>query len=149
MIIRRPTPDDAATIADFNCRLCAETEDYRLDPEVCLRGTRRAIEQDRGVTYFVAEADGRVVGQVMFFSEWSDWRDGEMWWLGSVYVHPDHRGRGVFRRLMNHVASLAEADPDVRLLRLYVETDNEAARATYGRLGFQELPYRVYERPTP
>lgn len=144
--IRTPTLDDAALMADFNCRLVEETETYRLDPAVALSGVRRAIETDRGLTYFLAEVDGDAAGQTMVTREWSDWRDGMIWWVGSVYVDPQFRGRGVFRSLLEHVARAAAADPDVCLLRLYVETHNEAARATYNRLGFEELDYRVYER---
>ena len=147
LTVRDATIDDAPTLADFNVRLVDETEDYSIEPAVALRGVTRALEADRGLRYFVADVDGRPAGMAMFTHEWSDWRDGDIWWLGSVYVDPAHRGRGVFRALSDHVAALAEADPDVRLLRLYVETHNEAARATYERLGFKECEYRVYERP--
>ena len=78
--------------------------------------------------------------------EWSDWRNGDVWWLQSVYVHADYRRQGVFRALKQHLESLAEADPDVVGLRLYVERDNGHAQKTYNSLGFQSAGYLVMER---
>ena len=95
--------------------------------------------------YSVAEIDGRVVGCLMITHEWTDWRDGNLWWIQSVYVHPEARRRGVFRALFDGVRSRAEADRDVRGIRLYVERDNDRARRTYESFGMTEKPYRIYE----
>ena len=85
--------------------------------------------------YWVAVADDRIVGQLMVTYEWSDWRNGNIWWIQSVYVHPDWRRRGVFRALYRNVESLAAATPGVIGLRLYVETGNTRAQQTYAALG--------------
>ena len=55
-----------------------------------------------------------MIGQAMITYELTDWRDGLLWWLQSVYVLPEHRRRGVFRALYEHIRSLARADGDVR-----------------------------------
>ena len=144
--IRPATADDVATIAEFNARLAMETEGKRLEPDVVHSGVRRAIETDRGATYVVADEGDEVVGQLMFTREWSDWRDGMIWWLQSVYVRDDRRGRGVFRSLLEHVVDRAKKDPDVCMLRLCVEVENRAAQQTYRRMAFREVGYRVYER---
>src|SRR5262249_25638071 len=97
--------------------------------------------------YFVAEEAGRVVGQLLLTYEWSDWRDGWIWWIQSVYVHADFRRAGVFRCLYEHVAGCAAAEADrVVALRLYVERDNAAAQQTYGRMGMSGTSYLVMER---
>jgi ribosomal protein S18 acetylase RimI-like enzyme len=67
------------------------------------------------------------------------------WWIQSVYVHPDHRRRGIFRALHEHVAAAARAEPDVCGLRLYVERDNAPALATYERLGMKPSGHLLYE----
>jgi ribosomal protein S18 acetylase RimI-like enzyme len=95
--------------------------------------------------YFVAEREGCVVGQVMLTYEWSDWRNGNIWWLQSVYVLPEFRGQGIFRTLFTHVHQLARTDAGVTALRLYMHADNTPARKCYHRLGMTETEYEVFE----
>ncbi len=145
MRIRTATAADAAVLADFNCRLAQETENKTLDEVVVLSGVKRGLQQGHEVTYFVAEVEENIVGQVLLTREWSDWRDGWTYWLQSVYVQADFRGKGVFRQLVEHVKQNLRDRGDVSLLRLYVEKENEAAIATYRRLGFVDPNYRVME----
>ena len=144
ILVRNAEPTDWATIAEFNRALAAETEDKDLDWDILCTGVRRLLEDAAKGRYFIAEIDGRIVGTTMITYEWSDWRDGWIWWIQSVYVHPDCRGRGVFSRLYRHVAALA-ATEDVRAVRLYVLKSNERARATYLKLGMYESGYTVLE----
>jgi ribosomal protein S18 acetylase RimI-like enzyme len=81
----------------------------------------------------------------MITYEWSDWRNGDLWWLQSVYVHPDFRSRGVFRALFSHLTELARARKDVAGIRLYMHHDNDAARRTYERVGMKRAGYEVFE----
>lgn len=144
--IRPAKLDDVSAIVDFNRRLAIETEDKVLELETLERGVRAGILDASRARYFVAEQDREVVGQVMLTLEWSDWRNGEVWWFQSVYVHPEHRRRGVFRKLFEHVRRTAESTPGVVGLRLYVENENEIAQQTYRELGLVEGGYRVMER---
>ncbi len=143
--IRDATPGDAATIADFNNRMCEETENRSLDPDMIGPGVRRLLADGANGRYWVAEVDGLVVGQIMVTYEWSDWRDGRIWWIQSVYVRGDYRRQGVFRALYRHVETLATDDPCAGGLRLYVDKDNHRAQRTYGALGMIETPYRIME----
>lgn len=145
--IRDATPSDASTIAEFNCRLASESEDKQLDPETVGKGVDALLMDTRRGRYFVAcSADGKVIGQLMHTFEWSDWRNGDIWWLQSVYVHADFRRQGVFRKLNQHLEQLAESTPGVVGLRLYVENENARAQETYRSLSFTEPGYRVMER---
>jgi GNAT superfamily N-acetyltransferase len=144
--IRRATTTDAPVIVEFNRRLAQESEGKTLDAEVIAAGVRAGLADPRKALYFVAEAEGSVVGQMMITFEWSDWRNGWVWWIQSVYVRADFRRRGVFRALYEHVAGLARQDPEVIGLRLYVERDNHAAQQTYLRMGMQWTSYLVLER---
>ena len=143
--IRDATPHDAPTIIAFNRRLATETENKTLDHDVVSLGVRRALDSPQYCRYFLAERDGRIVGQTMVTYEWSDWRNGVFWWIQSVYVVEDERGRGVFRSLYEHVQTTARALPDVCGLRLYVEEHNTAAIATYRRLGMIPSGHLVSE----
>lgn len=143
--IRRATSRDSAIIADFNARMAEETERKTLDPATLDRGVAAALADGGPATYFVAEADGRIVGQLMLTTEWSDWRNGTFWWIQSVYVPPEARGRGVFRALYQHVDRLARKTAGVCGLRLYVEQHNADAKATYERLGMTPSGHVLYE----
>ena len=144
--IRDALKGDVDTIAEFNARLAQETEGSMLDPGVVKAGVLAVVENPTRGRYWVAEADGRIVGQIQTTFEWSDWRNGMLWWIQSVYVHPDFRRRGIYSTLYRHVESLASRQPDVCGIRLYVERDNEPAQQTYSALGMSMTDYRVMER---
>jgi ribosomal protein S18 acetylase RimI-like enzyme len=144
--IRKAAPGDLQTIVRYNQCLASETEGRRLDETTLTAGVQRVLEDPSKGQYFVAEVDGQVVGQMMYTREWSDWRNGDLLWLQSVYVHADHRGQGVFGRLLRQLQDIAESNPDVAGLRLYVENDNTTAQGTYVKHGFDMPGYIVMER---
>ena len=144
--IRSAEMSDWQIIRDFNCALAQESEAKSLNLDTVSAGVRALLADERKGRYFLAEVEGRVVGQLMHTFEWSDWRDGEIWWLQSVYVHPEFRRRGIFRRLFEHLKSEAQARPQVVGLRLYVEEHNGRASATYAGLGMKPAGYFVLEQ---
>lgn len=146
-IIRAAAAADAETLADFNCRLAHETEDFELDSATVLKGVRAGLADPHKARYFVAlDPQGGIVGQLMLTREWSDWRNGFLWWIQSVYVREEARQQGVFAALYRHVEDAARADAEAIGIRLYVEQDNARAQRTYERCGMAATPYRVYER---
>ena len=146
LIIRRGTTADAAVIVEFNERIALETEGKTLGRAVVSAGVAAALADPARGLYFVAERDGRIVGQLMVTTEWSDWRNGWFWWIQSVYVHPEARRKGVFRSLYAHVEEQARLDSTVIGLRLYVEHENTAAQKTYAALGMNSTSYLVLEK---
>jgi GNAT superfamily N-acetyltransferase len=144
--IRPAATGDLPVLVDFNRRLAQETESTTLDPDVLTRGVRRLLESEALGFYLVAVAGAEVVGQVMVTYEWSDWRNGMIWWFQSVYVRADRRRTGVFRALFARVRELAREDPEVVGLRLYVDNENHSAQEVYRRLGFAEGGYRVLQQ---
>ena len=143
--IRPAGAGDVGTIVEFNVALCRETEGRELDPATVTGGVRRFVSEPARGRYFVALIGGEVAGQTAHTFEWSDWRNGEIWWIQSVYVHPRHRGRGVFRALFAHIRELGEQDAECCGIRLYMERDNRTARQSYLSLGFKETGYEVLE----
>ena len=145
LTVRDARPEDAAVLVAYNSAMAEETEGKSLDPARIGPGVANLLADSRRGRYWVAESDGAVVGQIMVTYEWSDWRNGNRWWIQSVYVHPDWRRKGVFSALYQHVESLASADPDVIGLRLYVEENNTRAQRTYEALGMVKPRYLVME----
>ena len=144
LFIRAARPADTPTIVRFNIALAEESEGLRLDPQTVEAGVRRMFSDPALGRYLVAVSPREeTVGQVMITTEWSDWRNCMIWWLQSVYTAPEHRGRGVFRLLCEHV--LGEARATGCRLRLYVERNNSRAIAAYQALGFRRLGYDLME----
>jgi ribosomal protein S18 acetylase RimI-like enzyme len=144
--IRRARPEDAAVIVEFNRRLAFETEGKELDLKVLRAGVAAALADPSRAWYFLAEEEGQVLGQLMITFEWSDWRNGPIWWIQSVYVREDARRKGVFRDLYEHVVAEARRETGVAGIRLYVENENKVAQKTYERLGMESAGYIVMER---
>ena len=142
--IRAAAAGDAEVISAFNAAMALETEQKRLDAVALRAGVERAIARPEGARYFLADAGGRVVGQLMVTFEWSDWRNADFWWVQSVYVHPEFRSRGVFKALYRRVEELAR-EAGACGMRLYVERENAAAQEVYRRLGMGDAGYLVYE----
>ena len=144
--VRRATAEDSPWLVQFNCALARETEARELDERIVRRGVERAFEQGEEAVYFVAVTDSEIIGSLMLTREWSDWRDGWLVWIQSVYVVPHHRGCGVFRTLLDYATSIVGQDPDVVGMRLYVENDNQRAQSVYLRNGFRDPSYKVLEK---
>ena len=144
--IREAYAADRDWIADCNIAMAWETEHKRLDPDTVRAGVAAGLADPAKARYFVAlDAGGAPAGTLMLTREWSDWRNGDWWWIQSVYVVPSQRRRGVFAALYAHVEARARATPGVAGLRLYGERGNAAARSTYLALGMADAGYDILE----
>jgi len=147
--IRRATRRDAAALIAFNSAMALETESKVLMPQVIGAGVRHLLRHPDSGFYLVAESGGVVIAGLMITTEWSDWRNGEFWWIQSVYVRPEYRRHGVYRRLYRFVRALAAKKRGVCGFRLYVEQRNRRAQATYRASGMGRTHYLVYEHLMP
>lgn len=147
MDVRPARPDDLETLAEFSRALGLESEGRSADPTTVRAAIEAALTDPRKARYFVAEAEGDVVGSLFITFEWSDWTNGWYWWIQGAYVVPDRRGQGVFRALYDAVHAAARETGDVQRIRLYVEKENDAGLATYRALGMHEAPYRIFDAP--
>jgi ribosomal protein S18 acetylase RimI-like enzyme len=144
-LVRIGKQNDVDTLAKFNIAMAWETEQKKLSPDVVVKGVHALLKNPQYGFYVVAEINHEVVGSLMVTYEWSDWRDASFWWIQSVYVKPDFRKQGIFRRLYEFVKDKASRKTGVCGLRLYVEQDNIAAQKTYKSIGMSRIPYKLYE----
>lgn len=160
--VRAAATSDAPIIAAFNQNMALETENLHLDQAVLQRGVNAVFEEPEKTSalYFVAEeeevpststwaaasssAAANVVACAMITFEWSDWRDGRVWWLQSVFCAEGHRRRGVFKRIYEFVRGEAQRQ-GARGLRLYADTTNAKAHCVYEALGMKTGHYQVFE----
>lgn len=144
-LIRRAAVDDIPVIVSHNLALAAETENRHLDEATVSAGVRHFMEHPEFGFYIIAQVDGQPAAQTMITYEWSDWRAGVIWWIQSVYVAPEYRRRGLYRRLYEYVRQAAREDGSVPELRLYVDQHNKTAQRTYQALGMRRSHYLLYE----
>ena len=145
MKIRKADENDFEIIAEYNYYLAYETEDKKLDKDILIKGVKRILSDETKGIYHVCEVDGKVVGQIMYTYEWSDWRNGTFIWVQSVYVHKDYRGKGIFKALYNKVKEICDSSNEYVGVRLYVERENYNAQKTYQKIGMSECNYYMYE----
>jgi ribosomal protein S18 acetylase RimI-like enzyme len=146
--VRRAEPGDAPWLVRFNIAMAKETEGLDLDPDKIAAGVEGLFARPQFGFYVLAEVDGHVAGGLMITYEWSDWRNRIFWWVQSVYVLPQYRGRGVYRTLYERVKAMGAESGECCGIRLYVEHDNIAAQETYRKLGMAQSHYLMFEDAT-
>lgn len=147
-IIRLAQHRDLHAIAGFNQKMARETEHKELPDALIIPGVEAVLNDPLKGFYLVAEADNGVIGQLMITYEWSDWRNTNIWWIQSVFVEKEHRGKGVYTALYEKIKEEARLK-GVHTIRLYVEKENSAAQAVYEKLGMEETVYKLYEVTLP
>jgi GNAT superfamily N-acetyltransferase len=145
MLIREATSRDIPTIIDFQLRMALETENLTLDISILTQGVHQLFKDPSKGKYYVADEDGEAVGCLMTTFEWSDWRNGTVLWIQSVYVAGDFRGRGVYKKLYQQIREMVNAEPSLKGIRLYADKTNKPAHQVYEKLGMNGNHYQVFE----
>ncbi len=145
MIIRQAKETDSVNVVEFQLAMAWETEQLQLHEPTVMKGVAAVFADPSKGIYYVAELNGNVVGSLLTTFEWSDWRNGTMLWIQSVYVLPEFRKRSIFSRLYKHIQELVVSNPDLRGIRLYADRTNTSAHDVYEHLGMTAEHYQMYE----
>ena len=144
--IRQAETIDLETVVDFTLEEAHEAEGQEIDRDSVRRGILAGLEDPSLSTYWVAEtADGQVVASTSAVREWSNFNGGYYWWVQSLFIVPEHRGRGLVELLLDQLADVARAAGALDL-RLYAHKANRRALEAYRRCGFSEAPYAILTR---
>jgi GNAT superfamily N-acetyltransferase len=69
-------------------------------------GIKAALEDGSIAMYWVlVNEDNQQLGSASALKEWSDWNAGYYWWIQSMYIRPDYRGKGYMALLLNSIKS--------------------------------------------
>jgi ribosomal protein S18 acetylase RimI-like enzyme len=145
MIIRQANETDSASIVEFQLAMALETEQLQLHEQTVVKGVAAVFADSSKGIYYVAETDKKVAGSLLTTFEWSDWRNGTVLWIQSVYVRPEFRKRSIFSRLYKHIQEKVALNPDLRGIRLYADKTNTAAHGVYEHLGMTAEHYQMFE----
>jgi GNAT superfamily N-acetyltransferase len=143
--VRKAHASDRDAIVDFQVRLAKESEGLDLDLMQVEQGVQAVFDRPQLGAYWVAEWDGQVAGCLLTTPEWSDWRNGTVMWVQSLYVLPEFRQRGIFRALFETLHGQVLQSKESIGLRLYVDKRNTTARRVYEKLGMDGRHYDLFE----
>lgn len=145
MQVRKATTSDIESIVDFQLRMANETEGIELNSDVVLKGVTAVVKDEGKGQYYVTEINNKVIASLLTTFEWSDWRNGTILWIQSVYVLEDYRRKGVYRNMYSHIKNLVLNNPKLNGIRLYADKSNIAAHKTYQKLGMNHDHYITFE----
>ena len=143
--IRKAKLSDTECIIELQLQMARETEGLELDKTVVSRGVHGVFQEPARGTYWIAREQGKVLGMLLAIPEWSDWRNATVLWIHSLYVIPEARGQGVFKKLYLNLKKQVEQSPELAGLRLYVDKRNKSAQKIYEKLGMDKHHYELYE----
>ena len=139
-------PSNAGKIVDFQLAMAQETEDLALHRPTVEQGVNAVFEDESKGKYYLAKINGETVGALLTTYEWSDWRNGQVLWIQSVFVKKEFRGKGVFKALYKYIRELVNnSSTNYRGIRLYVDKTNASAQKVYEKLGMHNHHYDTYE----
>ncbi len=146
-IVRRATSSDLEKLVSFAIAEANEAEKTSRSSELIREGVRVGLEDNSIARYWVLENEAsEVIGNVSVVKEWSNWNSSYYWWIQSMYLHPEYRGKGLMDKLIEAVKVTAKREYAVDL-RLYVHKENERAIQAYRKSGFIDSDYRIMTMP--
>lgn len=145
MNIRSAQISDLEQLVDFQITMALESENLHLDKDILQQGILSVLNDKTKGSYFVVEDESTLIASLLITYEWSDWRNKMVWWIQSVFVVPEFRQKGVFKKLYNHIQAIVENDDTICGLRLYVDKQNIRAQNVYRNIGMNGEHYQVFE----
>lgn len=141
--VRRATLGDLARLTSFAVAEAAEAEGRALEADTVRRGVAAGLNDSSVATYWVLESPaGDVVGSASVTREWSNFNAAYYWWVQSMFIKPDYRGRRLAGDLLEAIARDARSEGAVDL-RLYVRDDNARAIRAYAETGSVDSRLRI------
>jgi len=137
--------DHLKAIINFQIEMALESEGLKLDPQIVEKGVQKVFENPEIGNYFVFLNENQVLGCLLTQNEWSDWRNGIVLWIHSVYILPQFRKKGIFKKMYEDLKLKVEKDSGLLGLRLYVDKKNIGAQKVYKKLNMGSDHYMLYE----
>ena len=130
------TAADLPQLADLLAELFAMEKDFRPDRAKQIGGMRTILDEPELGKLFVLRVDGKVAGMANALFTISTAEGGRALLLEDVIVSLEYRGKGLGRKLVEHVLHWAKLRGIVRVT-LLADRDNQPALDFYRRLGFE------------
>lgn len=147
MHVRDASLGDLDVIVEFVAEEAREVEGRTQDRKTLEQGVGAALKDKSIARYWLLVDELEIAcGCTSVIKEWSDWNAGFYWWIQSMYIAPEHRGKGYLDMLVDCFAKAAQ-EADCLELRLYVHNNNRAAIRAYEKVGFSNSQYLIMSKP--
>lgn len=137
--------EDIGTLADLQCAMAWETESYKLDKSTVSKGLQALFDDATKGKYYKLRHEQKIIGCMLNTFEWSEWRNGYILWIQSLYIVPEFRGKGLFGLVYQHLQNLVNTSEELQGIRLYVDKTNVKATKVYEALGMNGDHYHFFE----
>lgn len=145
MKVRKANINDVERIVDFQLFMAKETEGIELHKPTVTLGVTAVVKDNSKGQYYIAEIENKIVASLLTTFEWSDWRNGTILWIQSVYVVKTYRRKGVYKNMYAHIKQLVLENNNLNGIRLYADKNNLPAQKTYQNLGMSPDHYITFE----
>jgi len=143
MLVRKADLRDLSFLVEFTAEEAREAENSIRIPVTLEKGIKKALEDNSIATYWVlVDESDNPVGSISALKEWSDWNAGYYWWIQSMYLTQNQRGKGRMSMLLDAIKSEMASQNGLEL-RLYVHKDNGAAIRAYEKANFLHSDYKI------
>jgi RimJ/RimL family protein N-acetyltransferase len=141
MQIRRLDSSDAAAYQTLRLRALRESptafgSSYEEECDTPIEVIAGFLAAGSNRDTFGALIKEQLVGMIGIGRE-SGRKERHKGFIRSMYVAPDHRGKGVGRRLLSEALAFAESTPELQQVTLAVTAGNVAAITLYESMGFR------------
>ncbi|HZR41957.1 MAG TPA: N-acetyltransferase [Ktedonobacteraceae bacterium] len=143
-VIRLATPDDIAQIEQLDKFGTSPTRNIHRDMEKYFGSVDPSTHEHTFI--FLLEIDGHTVAKAELMVPPGDVTSATGY-VKRVVSHPDHRGKGLAKQLLQHIITFARNELKLTAIDLHVWDQNVSAIRLYESLGFnlqhRELYYRL------
>jgi GNAT superfamily N-acetyltransferase len=136
---------DLEQLADLLAELFTLENDFHPDREKQLCGLRLILDNPVLGKLFVLRDQGMVAGMANVLVTISTAEGCRVAMLEDVIVRNEYRGKGLGRRLVEHILNWARTEGMARVT-LLADRDNKAALDFYRKLGFERSHMTVLRR---
>jgi len=143
--VRAASIFESEIIINFQIKMALETENLKLEKSSVRKGINAVFKDLSKGKYYVAEENCRIVGSLLTTYEWSDWKNGMILWIQSVYIIPEYRRKGIFKKMYIYLKKMVEESDELIGLKLYVNKTNIVAQKTYEKIGMDGEHYKLFE----
>ena len=134
LTVRCAVRTDAAQIHNFIVEL-ARYEKAEHEVESSIADIESSLFSDHSTAHaIIGEKDGVAIGMAVYFFNYSTWLGKNGLYLEDLYVSEQHRGVGMGKKLLSHLASIA-IDKDCERMEWSVLDWNQPAIDVYNALG--------------
>ena len=127
--IREATFEDLSFLSEFQISMAKETENLDLTSSIINEAIDYLLHHSEMGLILLATIDNTPVASILGTIESPDRA-----WIQSVFVHQQHRRKGIFRKMFLEMCQCQRAR-GFKSIFLYAEKENERALAAYFKLG--------------